>query len=456
MLYVYININIMINCKLIILPTTLFDYKYVKNVIKKYSIKEIIIWEHPYYFTRLNFNKKKLILHRASMKYYQNTLPNTLLNLVDKVTYLDFNKQLTINNSVAFDPVDEIDCPIIKKTKLLESPGFLLTTNQLKLYREKTINNKRIIFGNFYKFNKKLLNIIPDIKSQDKHNRKKLPKSTIIKDFPKLNNENSLIVINAIKYINKHFRKNVGDVRNFNYPINKQQANLVLKHFLKNYFDNFGNYQDYTKKDNGILFHTILSSSINIGLITPKQIIDKLPNKPLNSYEGLIRQYFWREYQRYCYIYRNHWIKNDFFKNKKSINDKYYLGTTNCPPVDDAIKDAFSTGYLHHIRRLMIMANYMNLDGIKPYDAKRWFMEFAIDSYEWVMYQNVLDMGFFISGGMTMRKPYITSSNYIIQNSDYSKGEWSIKWDNMYKEFLTKHKKKLYPFRYHFPFLRTI
>ena len=32
-------------------------------------------------------------------------------------------------------------------------------------------------------------------------------------------------------------------------------------------------------------------------------------------------------------------------------------------------------------------------------------MEFSCDSYEWVMYQNVLDMVFFVTGGKTMRKP---------------------------------------------------
>ena len=78
------------------------------------------------------------------------------------------------------------------------------------------------------------------------------------------------------------------------------------------------------------------------------------------------------------------------------------------------------------------------------------------DSYEWVMYQNVLDMVFCVSGGQTMRKPYISSSNYILKMSNYQKGEWSDTWDNAYYNYIKKHKKKLWKFRYHFPIIKNI
>ena len=132
----------------------------------------------------------------------------------------------------------------------------------------------------------------------------------------------------------------------------------------------------------------------------------------MNSYEGYIRQLFWREYQRYCYIHYNFNGKN-YFGNNKKIGKEYYDGTTGIVPVDDCIKKAFENGYLHHIERLMVVGNYMNLDGIKPVDGMRWFIEFSCDSYEWVMHQNVLDMVFCVTGGDTMRKPYILSLIHI-------------------------------------------
>jgi deoxyribodipyrimidine photolyase-related protein len=116
--------------------------------------------------------------------------------------------------------------------------------------------------------------------------------------------------------------------------------------------------------------------------------------------------------------------------------------------IDRAIKQGFDTGYLHHISRLMVMGNFMNISQIDPKEGFKWFMEFSCDSYEWVMCQNVYDMVFFVSGGATMRRPYISSSNYILKMSNYKKGEWCTKWDDLYHSFIETNKKELYKFRY--------
>ena len=49
-----------------------------------------------------------------------------------------------------------------------------------------------------------------------------------------------------------------------------------------------------------------------------------------------------------------------------------------------------------------------------------------------------------------MRKPYISSSNYILKMSNYKKGDWSEIWTKLYHQFLKKHRTKLLPFRYYF------
>lgn len=169
---------------------------------------------------------------------------------------------------------------------------------------------------------------------------------------------------------------------------------------------------------------------------------------PLNSYEGFIRQLFWREYQYYCYRYFD-FSKKNYFGNDKKLNKDWYNGTLGILPVDDAIKEAFSTGYLHHIKRLMVIGNFMNLCQINPKEGFKWFMEFSCDSYEWVMHQNVYDMVFFVSGGGTMRRPYISSSNYILKMSNYKKEDWCNIWDTKYRQFVKKNKVKLWKFRYY-------
>ena len=220
----------------------------------------------------------------------------------------------------------------------------------------------------------------------------------------------------------------MGTINGFDYPITHNTAKKWLKWFIKKKFKNFGKYQDTIvegedgeRKRTDYLFHSVLSSSINIGLLCPDDIIDEIEKYksrvPINSYEAYIRQLFWREYQRYTYIYFD--FKGNYFGNRKKLDKSWYNGTLGIPPVDDAIVRGIETGYLHHILRLMVVGNYMNLSGISPDEGFRWFMEFSCDSYEWVMHQNVLEMVFFVSGGKTMRKPYISSSNYILKMSNY-------------------------------------
>ena len=385
----------------IILPHQLFHKKYLPK-----NIKKIILWEHPQYFTKYNFNKKKLILHRASMKHYYDYLKKNKYN----IQYINFNKTPTYKKATLFDPIDKIKIP---NTTLIESPNFLLTKENYDAYKKK--KGDSYMFHWFYLWGKKIVDIIPNVKSKDKENRKKLPKDIDIPDMPK--NSNKKYIQSAIKYVNKHFKNNYGDTENFLFPISHATAKKWLKDFIKKRFENFGKYQDAIDKENDFLFHSYLSTSINIGLLNPLEIIDeirKVKGIPMNSYEGYIRQLFWREYQRYCYMYFDFSNKN-YFGNKKKITKEWYDGTTGIDPIDDCIEKGFHQGYLNHIQRLMIVGNFMNLSGMNPMDGFKWFMEFSCDSYEWVMYQNVLDMAFCVTGarqnGGTMAKPKLYHQN---------------------------------------------
>lgn len=429
---------------LVLLPNQIYDKKYFPKVNK------IIFYEHPFYFTRMNFNKKKLILHRASMKKY-----------CDKIngSYIEFDKDLTIDkNTIVFDPVDKDVYEEFKNkgATILENPNFLLTLKDYQEYRSKT---DKFTFSPFYFFCKKINNIIPNVKSKDQFNREVIVNNIDIPELPsKINKQEKEYIQEAIEYIEKHFKNNYGNTDNFNYPISHKTALKWLKSFVKDRFENFGKYQDFIDKNNLFLFHSLLSSSINIGLLQPIEIIDYI--RPfekkinINSFEGYIRQLYWREYQRYCYIYCD-FNKNYFGLNKK-LGNEWYTGNTGTPIVDDLIKCGFDTGYIHHIGRLMVIGNFMVLNEIDPQEGYKWFMEFSIDSYEWVMKQNVLDMVFCVTGGETMRKPYISSSNYVLKMSNYDKGKWASKWDKLYYDFQKNHKDELWKFRYHFPYLRKL
>ena len=118
------------------------------------------------------------------------------------------------------------------------------------------------------------------------------------------------------------------------------------------------------------------------------------------------------------------------------MNDKWYEGTTGIPPLDDAIQGAQKYGYTHHINRLMVLANIMNLCRLDPKEIYKWFMEMFVDSSDWVMVPNVFGMGTFSDGGTFSTKPYICGSSYMLRMSNFSKGEWCDVVDGLYWKFI--------------------
>lgn len=451
---------------LIILPHQLFDVKYFPGTFTSANTK-VVLWEHPQYFTKYNFNKKKLLLHRASMKYYQQYLKD----LHFSVKYIPFYSSVKFTNgkNFIFDPIDKINLgPDAESIVKIESPNFLLTKPNYETYRNKTKKTRGVQFNAFYKFGKKIVDIIPLVKSQDKDNRKRMPDHVVVPPLPTQDStlsprrRGSKYIASAKTYVKKHFPNNHGTLpkkaEEFLFPITHSDAIKWLEHFIEKKFEKFGDYQDFIDKDNEYLFHSVLSSSMNCGLINPQDVVNRLRGKlekkiPMNSFEGYVRQLFWREYQRYCYIYYGDELESSkyFPSGTRSVSNWYPdRGCLGIPPVDNAIKQGFETGYLNHISRLMVVGNFMNLSGIAPKEGFKWFMEFSCDSYEWVMYQNVYDMVFFVTGGATMRRPYISSSNYIIKMSNFPKGDWTDTWDNLYKDFIKKNKKELHKFRYYY------
>jgi len=63
----------------------------------------------------------------------------------------------------------------------------------------------------------------------------------------------------------------------------------------------------------------------------------------------------------------------------------------------------------------------------------------SIDAYDWVMIPNIYSMGHFSSIGM--RRPYLSSSNYVTKMSDYKRdGKWDLLWDDRYRRFVMSRK----------------
>jgi deoxyribodipyrimidine photolyase-related protein len=221
-------------------------------------------------------------------------------------------------------------------------------------------------------------------------------------------------------------------------------------------FAKYGPYQDAIVDDNVFMYHSVISASLNIGLLTVQYVIQEAvntPNIPFNSVEGFIRQVIgWREYMRYIYVYYAPEITHaNLPDNNRTFRQMapWYKGTTGVYPLDQEIKKAVKYAYAHHIIRLMVFMNFFILCEIHPAIIYKWFMEVvSIDAYEWVMVSNIYAMGYFDKGAM--RKPYITTSNYILKMSNYKAAHaetrsnakalpsksWAQLWDSLFYRFV--------------------
>ena len=336
------------------------------------------------------------------------------------------------------------------KVVMLRSPMFLFSRNDFSNF----IKEKKPFMGTFYKYSRIKNDILMRDKkplggkwSYDEENRKKIPKDIQV---PK----NSIIkktkhTLSLISLVNREFESHAGSLENFWLPTTRKDCRTFLNDFIKNKFNLFGDYEDAISTKDNFLFHSALSPVLNLGLITPNElisIIEKHQNKiKINSYEGFIRQIIgWREFIRGVYqIFEQKFLERNYFSNNRKMKKCWYDGSTGIPPLDDAIKKAVKLGYNHHIERLMIIANLMNLSRIDPLEVYAWFMEHYVDSSDWVMVPNVFGMGLYSDGGIFATKPYICGSSYLLKMSGYSKGNWTDVVDGLYWKFIDEERNKL-------------
>ena len=447
----------------IIFPNQIFE----ESPLFEFSVETYIV-EESLFFKQYKFHKSKILFHRISMMKYSNYLSNHL----PKVNYIDsfkdesdtlvLIKKLIKNGLRKLNYIDPCDNWLNKKLlsfnnqlelNKLESPQFLNSENEnLKFFNP---NKSKFFQTSFYKQQRKKLNIlIQENKpiggkwTYDDENRKKYPKDKLP---PKINfTPYKKIHLNEAKeYINKYFINNYGIINDkFSYPTDFESSKRWLNDFLNDRFIEFGHYEDAIVKNESVLNHSLLSPLINSGLLTPAYVIQEINafakknNTPLNSNEGLIRQLIgWREFIRGIYVVKgNEERTTNFWNFNKKMPTAFYNSSTGIEPIDDCISKVSNTGYLHHIERLMIVGNFMFLCEIDPDEVYKWFMEFFIDSYDWVMVPNVYGMSQFADGGLMSTKPYISSSNYIMKMSNYKKSDWQEIWDGLYWRFIYKNK----------------
>ncbi|MGB0634587.1 MAG: cryptochrome/photolyase family protein [Paracoccaceae bacterium] len=451
------------NQLLIILGNQLFPI----SEIKKTKAKIVFMAEDYSLCTEYKFHKLKILMFFCSMRAYRDELIKSGFkvyyhSIEDPDFKTPFNKKL--NNTINLEKITKIkyfeieDHSFEKKIndfKSISTIEWIQFSNPMFIYsREKfnsfTQQSKTLRMGNFYTKIRKELNILLDNNhnpiggkwSFDDENRKKLPKNLPIPPQPK--NIQIPDCEEIKKQIMIYFPNHPGTMDTVWFPVNREDAKNWLTDFLEQKFDKFGPYEDAIDIKNNFLFHSALSPLMNIGLLTPLEVIEttllfsKKNDIPLNSTEGFIRQIIgWREFIRGVYhVHGDTQEQANFWNHNNKLTKDWYEGTTGIPPLDDTIQHCLEYGYTHHIPRLMVVANLMTLCRIHPNEIFRWFMEMFLDSSEWVMVPNVYGMGTFADGGLFSTKPYICGSNYLLKMSNYKKEDWCSVVDGLYWSFI--------------------
>lgn len=420
--------------------------------------------------THFKYHKHKIILFLTAMRKYAKELKSVkydvsyeILSSSNKnLSYEQKLEKFVTQRKVTHLTTYEIEDKFMEKRlhsfckekgiqfEVLSSPMFLTSREDFKLYLQKS---KKPFMKTFYEGQRKKLNLLMTPKGEpeggkwsfDTENRKKLDLK--VKPPGLLKPEKSPELTEVISLTDSLFSDHPGESDSFWLPTSRKEALKWLNQFIDERLADFGDYEDAISQRSDFVFHSVLTPTLNLGLITPQELVElaiksaKKNKVPLNSLEGFVRQVIgWREFIRG--IYQNFSEKEDsgnFWNHKRKLSAAWYDGTTGIPPLDHAIKKSVRMGYAHHIERLMILGNFMLLCEVHPQDAHRWFMELFVDSSDWVMGPNVYGMALYSDGGIFSTKPYFCGSNYLLKMSDFEKGPWCDIADGLFWGFIKSH-----------------
>lgn len=449
----------------LIFPHQLFkQHPLLANGYRTYLVEEYL------FFGQYAFHKQKIAFHRASMKCFEAHMKNegheivyidSQSSLSDVRKLLPHLKGLEIGELHYVDPVDDwLEKRILEgsrsgamKTVSYDSPMFLNSKKELSGFFKP--EKKKYHQTSFYIQERKKRKILVDKDESpvggkwtfDSENRKKYPANKLSPaiQFP----EKDEYYLEAKGYVARYFSKNPGELTEQPlYPMSFNSTSQWFNQFLATRFFGFGDYEDAIVAKASILNHSVLTPMLNVGLVTPGDIVKSsltyaLENDvPINSTEGFIRQIIgWREFMRGVYESKGREERLEHFWGfDRKIPLSFYEGTTGIDPIDQTIKKVLKTGYCHHIERLMVLGNFMLLCEFDPDAVYQWFMELFIDAYDWVMVPNVYGMSQFADGGLMSSKPYISGSNYLMKMGDYKKGDWQVIWDGLFWRFMHLHR----------------
>jgi deoxyribodipyrimidine photolyase-related protein len=356
--------------------------------------------------------------------------------------------------------VDTLPCEV----RLLEDERFICSTARFNAWADDGRKQLRMEF--FYRDMRRLTGLLMDgdkpIGGQwnfDHDNRKPAKADLFMPTIKRY--EPTEDTRKVLDLVNTRFSDHFGDLEPFWFGVTAADANDALSHFIDVALPRFGDYQDAMLKDHKFLHHSLISFYLNIGLLDPVEVCQKVEaayhngHCPLNCAEGFIRQILgWREYVRGIYWHEMpSYAASNALGATRKLPDFYWTGDTKMACLKAAITQTKEEAYAHHIQRLMVTGNFAMMAGVNPQEVHEWYLSVYADAFEWVEMPNTIGMSQFGDGGLLASKPYASSGAYIDRMSDYcgdchfsvkeKTGPKACPFNYLYWDFLLRHREKL-------------
>ncbi|WP_225884523.1 cryptochrome/photolyase family protein [Streptomyces sp. fd1-xmd] len=213
------------------------------------------------------------------------------------------------------------------------------------------------------------------------------------------------------------------------FPADRREALAALRRFVDHRLAGFGAHEDAMLAADPVLSHSLLSSSLNLGLLDPAECVERAEAAwragaaPLNSVEGFVRQIAgWREYVWHLYWHFGEEYRASNVLGHTAALPAWWLSldadAVSARCLSTVLRQVRDTGWTHHIPRLMVLGGYALQRGWDPAALTDWFHRSFVDGYDWVMLPNVVGMSQYADGGRMTTKPYTSGGAYIDRMSD--------------------------------------
>lgn len=347
---------------------------------------------------------------------------------------------------------------------ILPDTRFLCSISEFKAWAD---NRRQLRMEYFYREMRKKHDILIENNGEptggqwnfDKENRKSPPRG--LTSPKRISHAKDEITTNVLALVKKRFSGHFGTLEPFHFAVTRNQALMELEHFIAKLLPHFGDYQDCMVAGEPYLYHSLISSYLNAGLLLPLEICQiaekayRAGKAPLNAAEGFIRQVLgWREYVRGIYwLHMPQYGEMNYFKATEPLPWFYWSAETKMNCVAEAVRHTRDHAYSHHIQRLMVTGNFALLAGLDVKQVQEWYLAVYSDAYEWVEMPNTLGMSLFGDGGIMGSKPYAASGKYIRKMSNFcdrcpynpeeSTTENACPFNALYWDFMARNQDRL-------------